>query len=74
MPDDTPVRLVVTRGGDPGPDVLAVVAAVLTRPVVVAESAAGAAAGATVAPTRWVTAARIEAVSPRRRIHTVADL
>lgn len=70
MPDDTPVRLVVTRGGDPGPEILAALAAVLTRPMVAADPATDRIAR----PSRWVAAARLESVFPRRRIHDVADL
>lgn len=71
----TDVRVQFVGGGDPGPEVVAAVTALLTRPVVVVvdqdEEEARAERGGL---TQWVRAARLEAIVPGRRIATRADL
>lgn len=61
-------------GGDPGPEVVAAVTAVLTRPIVVLAAEDGDEQPSEVGPSPWIRAARLEAVVPGRRIATRADL
>lgn len=63
------------EGGDPGPDVVAAVTAVLTRPIVVLVDQDEEETGpGDDRPTPWIRAARLEAIVPGRRIATRADL
>ncbi len=70
---DPVLRVEVVRGGDPGDAVLAAVATVLTRPVVVTAPVEEAQEPAAATP-RWVRAARLEGVVPGRRISSIGDL
>ncbi len=65
------IRVEVVRGGDPGDAVLAAVAAILTRPVVVA---AAEDEEPSASPSAWRRAARLEGVVHGRRIMSVAEL
>ncbi|MBY5164419.1 hypothetical protein [Salsipaludibacter albus] len=64
----------VVRGGDPGDEVLAALAAVLTRPVVVAPAAEVDQETSPRRQARWLRAARLEGVVPGRRITSIADM
>lgn len=59
-------------GGDPGPEIVAAVTALLTRPVVVLDDAEEDSAESV--PSPWVRAARLEGIVHGRRITTRADL
>jgi len=59
-------------GVDPGPEIVAAVTALLTRPVVVVDDAEEDTGTSGASP--WVRAARLEAIVHGRRITTRADL
>lgn len=65
------MHLEFVGGGDPGPEVVAAVTALLTRPIVVMEDAVSEPQPAT---TPWGRAARLESIVHGRRITTRADL
>lgn len=73
-PQPPSLRVEVVAGGDPGDAVLAAVAAILTRPVVIATATSETDDRDEPTPSRWTRAARLEGVVPGRRISTVADL
>lgn len=66
------MRLEFVGGGDPGPEIVAAVTALLTRPVVVVDDVEEESVPAGMTP--WVRAARLEAIVHGRRITTRADL
>jgi hypothetical protein len=68
------LRMEVVRGGDPGDEILAALAAVLTRPVVVVPDEVDDQAEAPRRQPRWLRAARLEGVVPGRRISSIADM
>lgn len=67
-------RVQFVGGGDPGPEVVAAVTAVLTHPIVVLAEGDADQESSEVGPSPWVRAARLEAIVPGRRIATRADL
>lgn len=68
------LRVQFVGGGDPGPEVVAALTAVLTRPIVVLASEDADEESGEVGQSPWVRAARLEAIVPGRRIATRADL
>lgn len=65
------MHLEFVGGGDPGPEVVAAVTALLTRPILVMDDTASEPQHSM---TQWVRAARLESIVHGRRIPTRADL